>query len=202
MTPKEIITETLKRIVVLYREYYPNPFYFDRDVVTVQRFLQCDDFETTRTLACINQQMDWNTNTGICYMVAKYAKSYLKDVHGIETHMEFLHMDEGEELPLFLHCFLNHEGTYFDTLIPEGKTDWRMMFMADEPETFLSDQVDPIDFTFKGESPADFFDYLYRHMYPYKQPALEYRRYFPSAEQIEQFSRSRHSNENTTQSVG
>ena len=199
MTPKEIITQTLKRIVELYREYYPNPFYFDRDVVTVQRFLQCDDFETTRTLACINQQMDWNTNTGICYMVAKYAKAYLKDVHGIEAHMEFLHMDEGEGIPLFLHCFLNHEGTYFDTLIPEGKTNWRLMFMADEPETFLSDQVDPIDFTFKGESPSDFFDYLYRHMYPYKQPATEYRRCFPSAEQIEQFSRSRHHDENRTQ---
>lgn len=68
--------------------------------------------------------------TGICYVVARFVKAYIKDVHNVDVSLMGLFEDNSRG-ECFCHAVIKHNSMYFDVFHDQGTGNWRDLLFAD-----------------------------------------------------------------------
>lgn len=179
-----LITGALRAFMPLYRQEWPDLFRYYDAVETIRQFLiqrtgRVYTTDEAMHYATLNISMDWNPNTGLCYLTAKFIQAYLWDVHQLRVELVYLHVDDGR-CDLFHHCAIAYNGRYYDTLLPDGVSDWRLLFSGDKPGAYLN-PTDTVNYVLQHHVfPSAFFQRCRDAYYPKDHPAPSLTRTFPA----------------------
>lgn len=70
-------------------------------------------------------------STGICFPVAFFVKSYIKDIHNIDIELDVLFDEYEHGIFQFCHGLIKYDNIYYDTFWPEGNENLKQFIYAD-----------------------------------------------------------------------